>query len=138
MLTANAICHIPTPDKVERRSEVTHVGLQANGLSKWSDIDALHAWMPNLQSLNIGDNPLITGMFSPRMYSCGVMFRSSSFKYKETKQFRQFAVAKIPSLLSLNGTGVSSCSPHFFGTKQTNYEIVNIHLTDFCERACRL
>ncbi|KAH8117073.1 RNI-like protein [Phellopilus nigrolimitatus] len=88
ILTSNQIVHIPRPAPQASISNIKHIGLHNNLLSNWYDIDALDAWLPNLQTLNIGGNPL------------GLLLSGS-------KDFRQQAIARLPSLTSLNGTSVS-------------------------------
>ncbi|TDL24924.1 RNI-like protein [Rickenella mellea] len=85
ILASNMISAIPMPSQLEPNRYITHVGLSSNQVNSWSVLDALHAWLPHLESLTINDNPLVDGHGS----------------------FRQLVIARIPSLLSLNATAIS-------------------------------
>ncbi|KAG7448214.1 uncharacterized protein BT62DRAFT_1059403 [Guyanagaster necrorhizus] len=91
ILTSNDIKEIPFP--LEHQSplpEIRSVSLSANGLRSWRDIDALAAWCPGLETLYIRGNPLVQETDHQARYS------------------RQFIIAKIPSLVALDATAISS------------------------------
>ncbi|KAK0211164.1 hypothetical protein DFS33DRAFT_1252202 [Desarmillaria ectypa] len=90
ILTSNDIKEIPFPTEHQPRSPaIRSVSLSANGLKSWRDIDALAAWCPGLETLYILGNPLVQETDHAR-YS------------------RQFIIAKIPSLVALDATTISS------------------------------
>ena len=63
-MTSNAIKEITSDVMLpldDFRLGVKHLGLQDNGLEKWSDIDGINAWFPNLNSLQLIGNPLSNG-----------------------------------------------------------------------------
>ncbi|KAI5119941.1 hypothetical protein M0805_002130 [Coniferiporia weirii] len=85
ILTSNRIRRITPPALRSTTSNIKHIGLQDNYLSTWPDIDALNVWLPGLETLNMNGNPLVSG----------------------SNDFRQQAIARLPFLLSLNGTAIS-------------------------------
>ncbi|KAK0496897.1 hypothetical protein EDD18DRAFT_1073528 [Armillaria luteobubalina] len=90
ILTANDINEIPFPTQLQSRlPAIRSVSLSANGLGAWRDIDALAAWCPCLETLYIRGNPLVQGT-------------------DEARYSRQFIIAKIPSLVALDATAISS------------------------------
>ncbi|KAJ6525499.1 hypothetical protein DFH09DRAFT_1046450 [Mycena vulgaris] len=88
VLTSNKIAKIPPPD-IRQTLGVKHLSLSHNCLESWSDIDALSAWCPTLNTLTLIGNPL---------FDDPVHGRNS----------RQFAVSKIPSLVALDAATISA------------------------------
>ncbi|KAI6109640.1 hypothetical protein F5141DRAFT_1004120 [Pisolithus sp. B1] len=68
---------------------VQSLALSANRLDNWQDLDRLSQWCPRLESLNLAGNPLTESNELAR-YS------------------RQYAIAKIPTLLVLDGSAISA------------------------------
>ncbi|KAH9945843.1 uncharacterized protein BXZ73DRAFT_86099 [Epithele typhae] len=96
MLTSNRFSRIPAPPKGTSNKpihsplrSVKHLALAFNLLATWPDIDVLHEWAPGLESLTLAGNPLMT---DPTHASYA----------------RAFAIVKIPSLTSLDGTWIST------------------------------
>lgn len=48
---------------------VTSLSLQSNHISRWSEVDNLRDWLPNLENLNMADNPVL-GKYS-RLFLIG-------------------------------------------------------------------
>ncbi|KAJ7681776.1 hypothetical protein B0H17DRAFT_1075669 [Mycena rosella] len=88
VLTSNKIDKIP-PVETKETLEVKHLSLSFNRLESWSDIDALSGWCPTLATLTLIGNPL---------FDDPVHARNS----------RQFAVARIPSLVALDAASISA------------------------------
>ncbi|KIL69842.1 hypothetical protein M378DRAFT_1050127 [Amanita muscaria Koide BX008] len=84
VLTYTGLKLIPFPTGSRYPVGVKHLALSANKLKEWSDIDALASWCTNLESLNLGGNPLAN-----------------------EKNFRPITIARIPSLKVLDGSPVS-------------------------------
>ncbi|THH06709.1 hypothetical protein EW145_g3896 [Phellinidium pouzarii] len=61
ILTSNRIRRIMLAEPKKAILNIKHIGLQDNLLSSWHDIDALNEWVPELQTLNISGNPLVSG-----------------------------------------------------------------------------
>ncbi|KAK0463664.1 uncharacterized protein EV420DRAFT_1618636 [Desarmillaria tabescens] len=90
ILTSNDIKEIPFPTEHQSRlPAIRSVSLSANGLRSWRDIDALAAWCPGLETLYIRGNPLVQ-------------------ETDQARYSRQFIIAKIPSLVALDATAISS------------------------------
>ncbi|KAH7889522.1 hypothetical protein F5I97DRAFT_1844874 [Phlebopus sp. FC_14] len=89
VLSSNNIRTIPPSTSRHSPLEgVTNLGLPGNKLGDWKDIDNLSQWCPNLESLSIVGNPIA----EENDLACYA---------------RQFAVAKIPSLLVLDSAPIS-------------------------------
>ncbi|KAJ7481176.1 hypothetical protein B0H11DRAFT_2157842 [Mycena galericulata] len=88
VLTSNKIANIPAPP-IGHTLGVKHLSLSFNHLESWSDIDALSAWCPALNTLTLIGNPLFNDPVHAR-------------------HSRQFAVAKIPSLVALDAATISA------------------------------
>ncbi|KAI6045604.1 hypothetical protein EDC04DRAFT_3053971 [Pisolithus marmoratus] len=90
VLSRNGIRTIPSlgPGRSPLRS-IHSLALSANRLNDWQDLDRLAQWCPGLESLNLAGNPLTEN---------GELARHS----------RQFAIARIPTLLALDGTAISA------------------------------
>ncbi|KAG6814569.1 hypothetical protein H0H92_000097 [Tricholoma furcatifolium] len=68
-------------DLPPRNKTIRDINLDGNEF--WSDIDALAAWCPNLESLTLGGNPLAT--------------------QEQVRNLRPFIISKIPTLTTLDG-----------------------------------
>ncbi|KAJ7161512.1 hypothetical protein C8R43DRAFT_1063744 [Mycena crocata] len=88
VLTSNKIDKIPPPPNGQILS-VKHLSLSFNRLESWNDIDMLSAWCPSLNTLTIIGNPLFNDPVNAR-------------------NSRQFAVARIPSLVALDAATISA------------------------------
>ncbi|GLB34783.1 putative CAP_GLY [Lyophyllum shimeji] len=85
MVTSNCIDTIPFPeDPQQGLRTVKHISLSYNKIDAWSNIDALSSWCPGLETLTMTGNPLTSQVHS-----------------------RPFTIARIPSLLALDGTTIS-------------------------------
>jgi len=94
VLTSNRISVIPFPNRPENSLlSIKYLSLSNNLLSAWSDIDALSCWFPTLETLTLSGNPLAndTGL---------------------GKHSRPFIIARIPSLLTLDGAAVSDITQY--------------------------
>ncbi|KAI6166847.1 hypothetical protein EDD17DRAFT_1541543 [Pisolithus thermaeus] len=90
VLSRNDIRIIP-PLSLES-SPIRHVqnlALSANRLDNWQDLDRLSQWCPRLESLNMAGNPLTESN-------------------ELARHSRQYAIAKIPTLLVLDGSAISA------------------------------
>ncbi|KAJ8088091.1 hypothetical protein PM082_013642 [Marasmius tenuissimus] len=85
----NRITRIPPPGKDQIHSRLKHISLHSNRLESWGDIDALSAWFPSLLSLSIAGNPLVDIT-------------------KDARYSRQFIIARIPTLTTLDAAAVST------------------------------
>ncbi|TFK76354.1 hypothetical protein BDN72DRAFT_830912 [Pluteus cervinus] len=89
LLASNGINTIPFPSSQQVPWDSLHyLSLSANHLAAWGDIDALAAWCPNLHGLALNGNPMVMGI-------------------EGTKFSRPFTIAKIPSLVMLDGAKIS-------------------------------
>ncbi|KAF8798138.1 RNI-like protein [Phlegmacium glaucopus] len=89
VLTSNRIGTIPFPNRPEDSVlSIKYLSLSNNLLSAWSDIDALSCWIPTLETLTMGGNPL-------------------TIDTELGKHSRPFIIARIPSLLTLDGAAIS-------------------------------
>lgn len=62
VLTANCIETIPFPqDPSDFLSGIKYLALSDNHIRSWAAIDALSCWLPALEALSIGGNPLVNG-----------------------------------------------------------------------------
>ncbi len=61
ILANNKIKDIPFPTSQRQMSQLKYLSLSYNGLKLWSDISALAAWAPSLESLALNGNPIIIG-----------------------------------------------------------------------------
>ncbi|KDR81741.1 hypothetical protein GALMADRAFT_239919 [Galerina marginata CBS 339.88] len=90
VLTSNNIENIPFP---ESPSDCLHglkyLSLSENRINSWEAIDALSCWLPSLETLMMTGNPLVND---------GEL----------GKQARPFLIARIPSLMTLDGASISS------------------------------
>ncbi|PCH37710.1 RNI-like protein, partial [Wolfiporia cocos MD-104 SS10] len=92
ILTSNCIETIePLTDAVSEAALVNlkHLSLSCNRLHVWSDIDAIPSWCPALESLSLTGNPLVE---DPEL----------------GKHSRQFAIARIASLRTLDAAPIST------------------------------
>ncbi|KXN92190.1 Tubulin-specific chaperone E [Leucoagaricus sp. SymC.cos] len=60
ILANNQITSIPFPAPEQGLTELKHLSLSFNRLKLWSDIHALAAWAPSLESLTLVGNPIMT------------------------------------------------------------------------------
>ncbi|KAJ6531237.1 hypothetical protein B0H19DRAFT_1190890 [Mycena capillaripes] len=88
ILASNKIDKIPPP-LIGQALRIKHLSLSFNRLESWRDIDALSAWCPTLNNLTLNGNPL---------FDDPVHGRNS----------RQFAIARIPSLVVLDAATISA------------------------------
>lgn len=113
ILTLNRIDVIPFPNQPEDSIHtIKYLSLSNNLLNAWSDIDALSCWFPALETLTVGGNPLADGKWSTSRHC---KFKSVFFCFfvvfedtKLGKHSRPFIIARIPSLLTLDGATVSN------------------------------
>ncbi|KAF8163437.1 hypothetical protein B0H34DRAFT_649985 [Crassisporium funariophilum] len=90
VLTSNRFDGIPFPNRsADQLPGVRHISLSDNQLRAWSDVDALSCWFPALETLAISGNPLVNDT-------------------ELGNQSRPFIIARIPSLLTLDGAAISS------------------------------
>ncbi|GJE87126.1 RNI-like protein [Phanerochaete sordida] len=87
ILSSNHLTTIdPCPDgQPPGIAQLKHLSLAANSLTDWGDLDRLYTWCPALESLTIAGNPL-----------------------SSDPHLRQFAIAKIGSLATLDGAAISA------------------------------
>ncbi|OBZ69257.1 Tubulin-specific chaperone E [Grifola frondosa] len=90
IVSSNCIERIDAPVNASTSplSSLRHATLSFNRLKIWRDIDHIPLWCPALESLTLSGNPLVE---DPHL----------------GKNARQFAIAKIPSLLVLDGAAIS-------------------------------
>ena len=106
-MSSNGLASIPFPDKPTLQLVgIRHLALSFNRLESWHDIDALVSWCPNLESLMLGGNPLAIGTF----FSASAGIHRYIDTSESEKLLRPFAIAKIPSLKSLDGSTVVTFS----------------------------
>ncbi|PPQ98840.1 hypothetical protein CVT24_003394 [Panaeolus cyanescens] len=84
VLTSNVIKAIPFPAASEPLTSIKQVSLSMNDIGTWPSIDALSCWFPSLESLSFIGNPLSKDV--------------DNMNYS-----RPFIIARIPSLLQLDG-----------------------------------
>jgi len=85
ILTSNCIGTIPfSEDPQQGLHTVKHISLSHNKIDAWSNVDALSSWCPSLETLTLTGNPLTSQVHS-----------------------RPFTIARIPSLLTLDGAAIS-------------------------------
>ncbi|TFK42454.1 hypothetical protein BDQ12DRAFT_275920 [Crucibulum laeve] len=90
ILASNQIDTIPLLDSEQQQlTKLKHLALSDNDLHAWSSVDALSSWCPALETLTLCGNPILNDT------SVGINHRA-------------FVVAKIPTLLTLDGTAISS------------------------------
>jgi len=86
ILTMNRIGAIPKPPNPRQLlPQITHLVISFNLLSSWSDFDHLAEWLPRLTNLSAHDNPILSETIG-----------------------RQLVIPRISSLLSLNGSVITS------------------------------
>ena len=103
ILTSNAIHVIPFPNPTHMQLYgIKHLSLSSNFLSEWTDIDAVALWFPALETLSLSGNPLMGDAHPPLFTSLESTSPSRSFGMHS----RPFVIARIPSLLTLDGTAV--------------------------------
>ncbi|KAG8734223.1 hypothetical protein FRC11_008124 [Ceratobasidium sp. 423] len=91
MIPSNAIAAIPrrvdTPTTREPTLSLSYLAITDNPISNWSDVDSLMTWLPELRELSISLEPLASGI--------------------PPGATRNFAIARLPLLVKLNGTEVT-------------------------------
>jgi len=89
-LKSNGLTEIP-PNESHRSDlfHLTKLSLSDNGLRSWSDIDNLHSWCPNLEGLNVVNNPL---------------FQDANARFFS----RHFLIARLGSLKNLDSSSVTA------------------------------
>ncbi|KAF9520014.1 hypothetical protein BS47DRAFT_1387630 [Hydnum rufescens UP504] len=85
-LSTNILNEIPPYNNTLGTIPLRKLVLTSNNISSWDSVDAIHQWCPSLETLSLHDNPLskVNGSHP-----------------------RQCIVARIPTLTSLDGSGVS-------------------------------
>jgi hypothetical protein len=76
----------------------------------WSDIDALFRWCPGIQTLSLMGNPLLEGK-----YTAVARFYSTNGERLDPhlgRFWRQFTIARVPTLLTLDSTAVNTPRAH--------------------------
>jgi len=105
ILTSNAIRMIPFPNPTHMQLYgINHLSLSSNFLSEWSDIDAMSLWFPALETLSLSGNPLMGDPHPPPFTNSELTSPSHSFGMHA----RPLVIARIPSLLTLDGTTISA------------------------------
>jgi len=64
VLTNNMIESIPFPMPGDSLLQVRRLSLSLNRLKSWSDIHALAAWAPSLESLTLSGNPIMGEIYT--------------------------------------------------------------------------
>ena len=64
ILASNLFESIPVPTHPPILSKLTHLSLSCTNISKWSSIDSLNLWCPDLESLSLNGIPLLEGATS--------------------------------------------------------------------------
>jgi hypothetical protein len=112
ILTSNAIRMIPFPNPTHMQLYgINHLSLSSNFLSEWSDIDAMSLWFPALETLSLSGNPLMGDPHPPPFTNSELTSPSHSFGMHA----RPLVIARIPSLLTLDGTTVRVHQVHLHG-----------------------
>lgn len=105
ILTSNGIRVIPFPNPTHMQLYgIKHLSLSSNFLSEWTDIDAVSLWFPALETLSLSGNPLMGDAHPPLFTS----LESTSPSHSLDLRSRPFVIARIPSLLTLDGTSISA------------------------------
>ncbi|KAH9483960.1 Tubulin-specific chaperone E [Psilocybe cubensis] len=90
VLTSNHIEDIPFPESSSNcLPGIKYLSLSDNRISSWETIDALSCWLPSLETLMMNGNPLMNDN------DLGT-------------QSRPFMIARVPSLVTLDGAFISS------------------------------
>lgn len=114
VLTSNRIDMIPFPSRPEDSVlSIKYLSLSNNLLNAWSDIDALSCWFPKLETLTISGNPLVNGDGLCRFLHMR-QFKILPEDIELGKHSRPFIIARIPSLLTLDGAVVSDIIQHMW------------------------
>ncbi|GJJ13107.1 hypothetical protein Clacol_007357 [Clathrus columnatus] len=58
ILSGNPLGDITLNPDESHTLSIKHLSLKSTGLTSWSSMDALSSWLPRLQALNVGSNPL--------------------------------------------------------------------------------
>ncbi|KAH9060015.1 hypothetical protein EDB87DRAFT_1618027 [Lactarius vividus] len=88
ILSSNLFDAIPVPTDPQIVSKLTHLSLSLTGISKWSSIDSLNLWCPDLESLSLNGTPLLEDSQLGRVW-------------------QQIVIARLPRLRTLDGTSIS-------------------------------
>lgn len=88
VLSSNLFESIPVPTDSQIHSKLTHLSLSSTGISKWSSIDSLNLWCPDLESLSLNGTPLLEDSQLGRVW-------------------QQIVIARLPRLRTLDGTSIS-------------------------------
>ncbi|KAI0690587.1 hypothetical protein BC835DRAFT_173148 [Cytidiella melzeri] len=88
VLSRNRVQRIDPLGATAPFDQLRYLSLTSNGLKSWTDIDQLHPWCPALESLSLVGNPLVE---DPEL----------------GKHARQFVVAKIPTLVTMNAAAIT-------------------------------
>lgn len=110
MLPSNAISSIPArstdPSATQPLPLIKTLSISDNPIAKWSDIDALVTWLPNLQELGILFEPLklceLLIIYGFERYLTNHISAGSS-----GASSRDFVISRLSQLRKLNGTDVS-------------------------------
>ncbi|PPQ93226.1 hypothetical protein CVT25_015224 [Psilocybe cyanescens] len=89
VLTSNHIEDIPFPESsLNCLPGIKYLSLSDNRISSWEAIDSLSCWLPSLETMMMNGNPLMN---------------DNEFG----KQIRPFMIARVPSLVTLDGAFIS-------------------------------
>jgi len=88
ILSSNLFESIPVPPDTQIPSKLTHLSLSSTCISKWSSIDSLNLWCPDLESLSLNGTPLLEDSQVGRVW-------------------QQIVIARLPRLRTLDGTSIS-------------------------------
>lgn len=88
ILSSNSYESIPIPTGDSVPLKLTHLSLSLTRISKWSSIDSLNLWCPELESLTVNGTPLMEDPNADRIW-------------------QQIVIARLPRLRFLDGTSVS-------------------------------
>ena len=107
ILTANRFQRIPhAPSRQASLPAIRHLGLQDNLISEWRDIDSLNVWLPNLKTLSMNGNPILSRQcFRKSRYTAPISCAHGVMSAGST-DFRQQVIARLPYLEAFNGTPV--------------------------------
>ncbi|KAF7322374.1 CAP-Gly domain-containing protein [Mycena chlorophos] len=99
VLTSNSIRTIPPRQTPQPLLRIAHLSLSHNEIASWSDLDALSAWCPRLETLTMLGNPLFD---APRASPS-----RTDPEQGRSRSARQLTIARIPSLLALDAGAIS-------------------------------
>ncbi|KAJ3515736.1 hypothetical protein NLJ89_g1578 [Agrocybe chaxingu] len=110
VVTSNLIESIPFPAQPsDPLPGIQYLSLSDNRIGTWAAVDALSCWFPGLKTLTLNGNPLVNGK-NVLLFSCRALpdLNYLSGDTEPGKHSRPFTIARIPSLLTLDGAVISS------------------------------